>query len=66
MFFAIECLLRPTKINNVLFDKKDRSAFVVIGPDTIMPGPVGNDFGDAFRFVANFVDEDRKECEKLA
>ena len=53
-----------TKINNVLFDKKDKSALVVIDLDTVMPGLMGNDFGDAIRFAANFVDEDCPESEK--
>ena len=53
-----------TKINNVLFDKRDKSALVVIDLDTVMPGLVGNDFGDAIRFAANFVDEDCPEYEK--
>ena len=53
-----------TKINNVLFDKQDKSALVVIDLDTVMPGLVGNDFGDAIRFAANFVDEDCPDHEK--
>lgn len=53
-----------TKINNVLFDKVDKSALVVIDLDTVMPGLVGNDFGDAIRFAANFVEEDSPEYEK--
>ena len=53
-----------TKINNVLFDKKDKSALVVIDLDTVMPCLVGNDFGDAIRFAANFVEEDCTEYEK--
>ena len=53
-----------TKINNVLFDKDDKSALVVIDLDTVMPGLVGNDFGDAIRFAANFVEEDCPEYEK--
>ena len=53
-----------TKINNVLFDKNDKSALVVIDLDTVMPGLVGNDFGDAIRFAANFVEEDCPEYEK--
>ena len=46
------------KINNVLFDEKSREALVVIDLDTVMPGLVGHDFGDAIRFAANFVEED--------
>ena len=53
-----------TKINNVLFDPKDSSAMIVIDLDTVMPGLVGHDFGDAIRFAANFVEEDSPEYEK--
>ena len=53
-----------TKINNVLFDKETKDALVVIDLDTVMPGLVGNDFGDAIRFAANFVEEDSPEYEK--
>ncbi|MBR5268669.1 MAG: aminoglycoside phosphotransferase family protein [Lachnospiraceae bacterium] len=68
LFRAGEIPLRvthnDTKINNVLFDKKDKSALVVIDLDTVMPGLVGSDFGDAIRFAANFVEEDSPEAEK--
>lgn len=47
-----------TKINNVLFDKRDGRALVVVDLDTVMPGLVGHDFGDAIRFAANYVEED--------
>lgn len=53
-----------TKINNVLFSPEDDSALVVVDLDTVMPGLVGHDFGDAIRFAANFVEEDSKEPEK--
>jgi Ser/Thr protein kinase RdoA (MazF antagonist) len=53
-----------TKINNVLFDSKSGEALVVIDLDTVMPGLVGHDFGDAIRFVANYVEEDSPEYEK--
>ena len=53
-----------TKINNVLFDEETRRALVVIDLDTVMPGLVGHDFGDAIRFAANFVEEDCDEAEK--
>ena len=32
--------------------------------DTVMPGLVGHDFGDAIRFAANYVEEDSPEAEK--
>lgn len=53
-----------TKINNVLFDADTRKALVVIDLDTVMPGLVGHDFGDAIRFAANFVEEDSEEYDK--
>ncbi len=53
-----------TKINNVLFDEQTHDALVVIDLDTVMPGLVGHDFGDAIRFAANFVEEDSEEYEK--
>ncbi len=53
-----------TKINNVLFSPIDKRAMVVVDLDTVMPGLVGHDFGDAIRFAANRVEEDSKEPEK--
>ena len=53
-----------TKINNVLFRKNSAEPLVVIDLDTVMPGLVGHDFGDAIRFAANFVREDSPEYEK--
>jgi len=53
-----------TKINNVLFDQNGIQPLVVIDLDTVMPGGVGYDFGDAVRFAANFVAEDCPEWEK--
>ena len=53
-----------TKINNVLFDQENKKALAVIDLDTVMPGLVGHDFGDAIRFAGNFVEEDCKDAEK--
>ncbi len=53
-----------TKINNVLFEKDGVQPLVVIDLDTVMPGLVGHDFGDAIRFAANYVMEDSREYEK--
>lgn len=52
-----------TKLNNVLFCTKKPDLTVVIDLDTVMPGLIGHDFGDAIRFAANFVEEDSKEPE---
>ena len=53
-----------TKINNVLFTPEEHEAMIVIDLDTVMPGLIGHDFGDAIRFAANFVEEDCPEPEK--
>ena len=36
----------------------------MIDLDTVMPGLVGHDFGDAIRFAANFVEEDCPEFDR--
>ena len=53
-----------TKINNVLFDEETHAPLLVIDLDTVMPGLVGHDFGDAIRFAANFTEEDSPDTEK--
>lgn len=55
-----------TKINNVLFDEKTNDALVVIDLDTVMPGLMGHDFGDAIRFAANTQMEDSPEYDKVS
>ena len=47
-----------TKINNVLFDAETHKEKTVIDLDTVMPGLVAYDFGDAIRFAANTTAED--------
>ena len=54
-----------TKINNVLFHPETNKAMIVIDLDTVMPGLMGHDFGDAIRFAANFVEEDCRDYEKV-
>lgn len=54
-----------TKINNVLFHPENNTAMIVIDLDTVMPGLMGHDFGDAIRFAANFVEEDSREYHKV-
>ena len=55
-----------TKINNVLFNPADDSAMVVVDLDTVMPGLVGHDFGDAIRFAANTEAEDSANLDKVS
>lgn len=54
-----------TKINNVLFNPADDTAMVVVDLDTVMPGLVGHDFGDAIRFAANREMEDSTNLEAV-
>ena len=54
-----------TKINNVMFDPQTGDALVVVDLDTVMPGLVGHDFGDAIRFAANYAEEDCPDLEKV-
>ena len=51
-----------TKINNVLFEKEGNQPIAVIDLDTVMPGLIGHDFGDAIRFAANKVEEDSPDA----
>ncbi len=53
-----------TKFNNVLLDENDRS-LCVIDLDTVMPGYIHYDFGDAIRTTANSAFEDEKDLEKV-
>ena len=55
-----------TKCNNVLFDKGSGKYLCVIDLDTVMPGLVGFDFGDAIRFIANSAKEDEKDLSKVS
>lgn len=54
-----------TKCNNVLFDKDTLNHLAVIDLDTVMPGLVGFDFGDAIRFIGNTCAEDEKDLDKV-
>ena len=54
-----------TKINNVLFDAKSGRGLCVIDLDTVMPGLIANDFGDAIRFGASTALEDEPNLERV-
>ncbi len=55
-----------TKINNVLFDETGGKALCVIDLDTVMPGLIGHDFGDAIRTAANTAPEDCPDPAKVS
>lgn len=54
-----------TKFNNILLDEEDR-ALCVIDLDTVMPGFVHYDFGDAIRTVSNTCPEDEEDLSKIS
>ncbi len=53
-----------TKFNNVLLDENDKS-LCVIDLDTVMPGYIHYDFGDAIRTSTNSTFEDEKDLDKV-
>lgn len=53
-----------TKLNNILFDVQSR-AVCVIDLDTVMPGFIHFDYGDALRTLANTAPEDERDLSKV-
>jgi serine/threonine protein kinase len=53
-----------TKLNNILFDRNNK-ALCLIDLDTVMPGYVHFDYGDALRTMANTALEDEKDLSKV-
>lgn len=54
-----------TKLNNILFDPKTGEGVCVVDLDTVMPGSMLYDFGDAMRFGAASGAEDEKDLDKI-
>lgn len=54
-----------TKINNVLFDEKTEEGLCVIDLDTVMPGSLLYDYGDALRAGAATAAEDEKDLSLM-
>ena len=52
-----------TKLNNVLFDAKTEKGLCVIDLDTVMPGSLLYDFGDALRSGGNTAAEDETNLD---
>ena len=55
-----------TKSNNVMLDSETGKALCVIDLDTVMPGSVLYDYGDAIRFGANTAAEDEPDTGRIA
>lgn len=53
-----------TKFNNILLDMNDHEQ-CVIDLDTVMPGYVAYDFGDAIRTIINTAPEDEEDLTKI-
>lgn len=54
-----------TKINNILFDQETGKAVCVIDLDTVMPGSMLYDFGDALRMGGSTGSEDETDLSKV-
>ncbi len=54
-----------TKTSNILFDAESYEYLSVIDLDTVMPGLVAFDFGDAIRVAGSTVDEDERDLSKV-
>ena len=55
-----------TKCNNVMFDRTTLEPLAVIDLDTVMPGFVAHDFGDAVRFACNTAPEDAEDLSAVS
>jgi Ser/Thr protein kinase RdoA (MazF antagonist) len=53
-----------TKLNNILFDENNKPQ-CIIDLDTVMPGYVANDFGDAIRTIINSAAEDEAQLDNI-
>ncbi len=54
-----------TKINNILFDEQSGEPLCVIDLDTVMPGSMLYDFGDALRIGASTAAEDETNLDRV-
>jgi hypothetical protein len=61
---AMRITHNDTKFNNILFDETEH-AMSIVDLDTVMPGSILFDFGDAIRTGANTAIEDEKDLSKV-
>lgn len=54
-----------TKLNNIMFDCETKEGLCLVDLDTVIPGTILYDFGDAIRSGCNRADEDEKNLEKV-
>jgi len=55
-----------TKLNNILFDEKNGDTLTIVDLDTVMPGSLLYDFGDAIRFGASTASEEETDLSKVS
>jgi Ser/Thr protein kinase RdoA (MazF antagonist) len=63
--FPLRVTHNDTKLNNIMMDPETGEGRCVIDLDTVMPGSVLADFGDAIRFGASSAAEDEKDLDKV-
>ena len=55
-----------TKLNNLMFDNQTGKGLCIMDLDTVMPGLLAYDFGDAIRFGANTAAEDETDLSRVS
>ena len=55
-----------TKLNNQMFDNRTGKGLCIMDLDTVMPGLLAYDFGDAIRFGANTAAEDETDLSRVS
>ena len=63
--FKLRVTHNDTKLNNIILDRESGEGVCVIDLDTVMPGSLLYDFGDAVRFGASSAAEDERELAKV-
>ena len=63
--FPLRVTHNDTKLNNIMMDPVTGEGRCVIDLDTVMPGSVLVDFGDAIRFGASSAAEDETDLDKV-
>lgn len=63
--FPLRVTHNDTKLNNIIVDKETGVGLCVIDLDTVMPGSMLYDFGDAIRFGASSAVEDETDLSKV-
>lgn len=63
--FKLGVTHNDTKLNNILIDKETGKGICIIDLDTVMPGSLLFDFGDAIRFGASSALEDETDLDKV-